>query len=117
MNGVILAAGRGSRIADITDDLPKSFLELGGKTIIDHQMEALRAAGIDKTVIVIGYRMQLFIEKYANDPNITLVKNPFFEYCVNGTSYGGSAYTKSSGLSGTCSTSSCVNRHAANASR
>jgi L-glutamine-phosphate cytidylyltransferase len=74
-----MAAGKGSRISSITKSEPKSFLKLGDKTLIDHQIEALLNCGIRKIVIVIGYCSQLFKSKYSNNPNIELVINPFYE--------------------------------------
>lgn len=81
MIGVILAAGKGSRIASETEGRPKSFLEVNGKRIIDWQINALREHGIKKIVIVIGYRCDLFEAEYGQFEDITLVKNPFFDSC------------------------------------
>lgn len=81
MKGIILAAGKGSRISDKTDGLPKSFLKIGDKSIIEHQIESLRFAGIKDIVIVTGYLWPKFVEKFGSDPNITLLKNPFYFRC------------------------------------
>ena len=56
MNAVILAAGRGSRLGDLTEDRPKCLVELGGRPLIDWQTEALTRAGIGEIGIVRGYR-------------------------------------------------------------
>ncbi|MBK8803364.1 MAG: phosphocholine cytidylyltransferase family protein [Fibrobacteres bacterium] len=56
MKAIILAAGRGSRMGDRTRDLPKCQAELAGRTLLDWQLSALRAAGIDQTVVACGYR-------------------------------------------------------------
>ena len=79
MIGVILAAGKGRRIESITNGLPKSFLHLGGKRLIDHQIDTLRNSGISIIVIVIGYKSELFEETYQNNKDIILVKNPFYD--------------------------------------
>ena len=52
MNALILAAGRGTRIAEVTDGLPKSFLELGGKKIIEHQIDCVERADTDEVVVL-----------------------------------------------------------------
>ena len=57
--GVILAAGRGSRLGHHTEDRPKCLVELGGSTLLDHQRTALAAAGIERIVAVTGYRSEL----------------------------------------------------------
>jgi len=53
---VLLAAGRGTRMKDLTNDLPKPMLEVHGKPILQHIVEGLRAAGIQRVLIVVGYR-------------------------------------------------------------
>lgn len=48
---MILAAGRGSRLAPLTDDIPKPLLDIGGQPLLAHQLEWLRAGGIERVVI------------------------------------------------------------------
>ena len=59
MKAIILAAGRGSRMKNLTDERPKCLVELHGKTLLDWQLEALRAAGITQIAIVTGYKREL----------------------------------------------------------
>ncbi|MBA3453701.1 MAG: phosphocholine cytidylyltransferase family protein [Deltaproteobacteria bacterium] len=55
MKAVILAAGVGSRLAPLTNDRPKSLVEVGGKSFLFRQLELLAAAGIpSQDVIVVG---------------------------------------------------------------
>lgn len=56
MRALILAAGRGSRLGARTQDRPKGLVELGGRALIDWQLAALRAAGIEQIALVRGYR-------------------------------------------------------------
>ena len=56
MKAMILAAGRGERMRPLTDATPKSLLEIDGKALIVHRIEALRAAGLLDLVINLGYR-------------------------------------------------------------
>lgn len=56
---IILAAGVGSRLRPLTDDRPKCLLDVGGRTILDHQITALRRCGVDDIVMVLGYRGDL----------------------------------------------------------
>ncbi|KOA21025.1 bifunctional protein GlmU [Clostridium homopropionicum DSM 5847] len=58
MKAIILAAGRGSRLGDITNDHPKCLTELFGKTLLDWQIEALNCAGISEIAIVRGYKKE-----------------------------------------------------------
>lgn len=59
MKAIILAAGRGSRMKDLTDERPKCLLKLRGKALLDCQLEALRRAGITEIAIVTGYKCEL----------------------------------------------------------
>jgi dTDP-glucose pyrophosphorylase len=53
---VLLAAGRGTRMLDLTMELPKPMIPVRGKPILLHILEGLRAAGITHFLIVVGYR-------------------------------------------------------------
>ena len=56
MRAVILAAGRGGRLRDVTGDRPKCLARVGDRTLIDRQIRSLRACGIDPIAVVAGYR-------------------------------------------------------------
>jgi dTDP-glucose pyrophosphorylase len=53
---VVLAAGRGTRMRELTADLPKPMIEVRGKPVLQHIIEGLRDAGIRDVLIVVGYR-------------------------------------------------------------
>lgn len=53
---VILAAGRGTRMRELTDELPKPMIPVRGKPILQHIAEGLRGAGVDRLLLVVGYR-------------------------------------------------------------
>jgi L-glutamine-phosphate cytidylyltransferase len=62
-SAVILAAGRGSRLGEITRDQPKCLTPLAGRPLLEWQLAALRAAGVERIAIVTGYlaeRLQPF---------------------------------------------------------
>ena len=52
---MILAAGRGQRLAPLTDTLPKPLLEVGGTTLIERHLMRLRDAGIRDIVINVSH--------------------------------------------------------------
>jgi choline kinase len=54
MKGIILAAGKGSRLNGTIGDKPKCLLRVGGQTLVERQIEALRDAGIADIVVVVG---------------------------------------------------------------
>ena len=57
--GIVLAAGRGSRLGELTDSKPKCLVELGGRPLLDWQIKAMRDAGVEEIRIVTGYRSEL----------------------------------------------------------
>ena len=73
-----MAAGKGTRISSETKNLPKSFLELGSKKLIDHQVDTLLKNGIDKIIIVTGYKSKI-IQEYYKNRDFLFLKNPFYE--------------------------------------
>src|SRR6266446_9633502 len=52
---VMLAAGRGTRMRELTADLPKPMIEVRGKPVLQHILEGLRDAGVRDFLIVVGY--------------------------------------------------------------
>ncbi|TPG15241.1 phosphocholine cytidylyltransferase family protein [Sphingomonas koreensis] len=81
MKGIILSAGSGSRLLPLTARMPKCLVEVGGKAILDHQLQALADAGIGEAVIVTGYRGEQ-IEEHLAEQRLPLatrtVVNPFW---------------------------------------
>lgn len=53
---VLLAAGRGTRMRELTNELPKPMIEVRGKPVLQHMVEGLRAAGVRGFLIIVGYR-------------------------------------------------------------
>ena len=52
---IILAAGQGLRLRPLTDDKPKCLVSLQGKTLLEHQVQALKSEGIQDIHVVGGY--------------------------------------------------------------
>src|SRR5438128_9492749 len=55
---VVLAAGRGTRMRELTVDLPKPMIEVRGKPVLQHIVEGLRDAGVFRFVIIVGYHAE-----------------------------------------------------------
>lgn len=55
MRAVILAAGRGTRLEPLTNDIPKSLVEVDGVTLLDRMIERLAAVGVDRVIVVTGH--------------------------------------------------------------
>lgn len=63
MKAIILAAGRGSRMKNLTDDRPKCLTEVQGRPLLDWQLDALSAAGVSEIAIVTGYKRELLSDR------------------------------------------------------
>jgi dTDP-glucose pyrophosphorylase len=56
---VILAAGRGTRMRELTEALPKPMLKVRGKPVLQHIMEGLREAGLSDFLIIVGWHAEV----------------------------------------------------------
>jgi dTDP-glucose pyrophosphorylase len=63
---VLLAAGRGTRMRELTNDLPKPMIKVRGKPVLLHIVEGLQSAGIKNFLIVVGYRSDV-VRDYFGD--------------------------------------------------
>lgn len=70
MKGIVIAAGLGSRMKELSEDAPKCLLPIAGRPLLDWTVERLRLAGCGQIVIVVGYRAELI-----KVPGATLVEN------------------------------------------
>ena len=76
--GLVPAAGRGTRLRPLTDDRPKALVEVGERPLVEHVLETL-APHADGYVVVIGYRGEALRDAvggtYAGKP-VTYVEQP-----------------------------------------
>ena len=84
---IILSAGQGSRLLPLTADDPKCLIALSGKTLLDWQLDALIANGIDDIVVVTGFREHKVVASIAGRPDggagIRTLFNPFYQVADN----------------------------------
>jgi len=59
MKAIILAAGRGSRMKELTDEKPKCLIEFNGKPLIEWQLKAIKKTNIQEIGIVTGYKQEM----------------------------------------------------------
>ena len=64
---IVLAAGKGTRMKS---ELPKVLVPVAGRPMVRYVIDALRAAGVDRIVVVVGYRADLVRTELANLPGI-----------------------------------------------
>ncbi len=65
MQGVVLAAGEGTRMRPLTSDRPKGLVEVAGRPLLSHCFDVLRDAGVDELVVVVGYRAGDVVSRYG----------------------------------------------------
>lgn len=63
---VLLAAGRGTRMRELTAELPKPMIEVRGKPVLQHIVEGLRDAGVRDFLIIVGYHADA-VQKFFGD--------------------------------------------------
>lgn len=66
MKAVILAGGYGKRLRPYTDEIPKPLIKVGGKPIIEYQVEWLRRQGIDRFLFLVGYKRDKIMEYFGD---------------------------------------------------
>jgi 2-aminoethylphosphonate-pyruvate transaminase len=75
---VILAAGMGLRLRPAVPDVPKGLLTLGGRPIVGRSLRLLRDAGVERIVIVAGYRAEQYVAYAAGEPDVSVAVNERF---------------------------------------
>ncbi len=84
MKAIILAGGQATRLRPITHNLPKCLLVIGGKTILDFQIEALHKNKVNDVIIVTGFKADMLkthVQKHYPHPQtkFTFVHNNLYE--------------------------------------
>ena len=75
---IIMAAGEGSRLRPVTLETPKPLVSVNGTRMIDTEINALKSNGIHEIYIVTGYKSEKFKAAFSDDPDITILDNPYY---------------------------------------
>ncbi|MEW6509515.1 MAG: phosphocholine cytidylyltransferase family protein [Bacteroidota bacterium] len=89
MTAVLLAAGIGSRLRPLTNERPKCLLPLGGHSLLHRTLAAFTSIGIERAVIVVGYREAMireFVSALALPFSVTYVVNERYASTNNNAS-------------------------------
>lgn len=78
MNVIIMAGGKGTRIASIKSNVPKPMIKIGGKPILEYQIDNLRRCGLTDITLVIGYLGDI-IKDYFGDGSRFGVNISYYE--------------------------------------
>ena len=98
MKGVILAAGKGTRMREITQDIPKPMLLLANKPLLENTLGALQEAGVSEMLIVVQYRKEKIIEHFGNGKQFGVTAKYVEQPAMKGT---GEAARLAKGFAGT----------------
>ena len=78
MKAVIMAGGKGTRIASVNAEVPKPMIPVLGKPILQYQIEALKAQGVTEIILVIGHLGHI-VKEHFKDGNSFGVKISYIE--------------------------------------
>ena len=74
---VILAAGRGTRLGDKTQAMPKGFIRVGGEAIVERSFRLLRQHGIERLMVGVGHQHGAY-EQVQAQYGLTIYHNPAY---------------------------------------
>lgn len=87
MQAVILAAGMGKRLKELTKDNTKCMVQVNGVALIDRLLTQLSRLDLTRVIIVVGYKGENLVEhigdRYAGRLNIEYVENPIYDKTNN----------------------------------
>src|ERR1051325_2481968 len=66
MKAIVLAAGKGTRMKELTTELPKPMLKVQAKPILEHILLGLKSAGVRDVFMVTGWRAEVIEEHFAD---------------------------------------------------
>ena len=88
MKAMILAAGRGTRLKPLTDEIPKPLITVGKHKLIEHHLFKLSHIGITSVVINLCYKAEMIIQTLGNGSRYNLDIQYSFEPNCLGTGGG-----------------------------
>jgi choline kinase len=85
---VILGAGQGKRLLPLTAEVPKALLDIGGRSLVERQIDAFASCGISEFVVITGFgaaRMEEALAHVARGKRISIktIFNPFYGIADN----------------------------------
>lgn len=81
MQGIVLAAGKGSRLGALTERIPKALIEVDGRPLVSYAIALLRALGIHEIIVVGGCHFEVLQDYIASKgEEILIIENKRFEW-------------------------------------
>jgi NDP-sugar pyrophosphorylase family protein len=66
VKAIILAAGKGTRMRELTNELPKPMLKVQGKPILEHIIEGIASAGVKDFFLVVGFKAEVIKHHFGD---------------------------------------------------
>jgi NDP-sugar pyrophosphorylase family protein len=85
LKAVILAAGKGTRMREITDSVPKPMVPVAGRPILSHVIEGLAAAGVSDVAIIVGYMGDAIRRHFGDGASVGVRIRYFTQEVQDGT--------------------------------
>ncbi len=85
MRAVVLAAGKGTRMREITDSIPKPMVVVAGRPMLWHVLRALADAGVTEAGIVVGYRAETIRSYFGDGGEVGVPLSYFVQEVQDGT--------------------------------
>ncbi len=86
MKTIILSAGQGRRLLPLTAENPKCLLQIGGKSLLEWQLQELKKCGVDQVSVVVGYgadKVEDMLHRHGHDSWVSTIYNPFYAVADN----------------------------------
>ena len=85
MQAVIMAGGKGTRLASVTKDIPKPMVPIAGKPLLEYQIENLKSCGVQDIILVVGYLGAVIKDYFGNGERFGVRISYFVEEAPLGT--------------------------------
>ena len=85
MQAVIMAGGKGTRLAEITKDIPKPMVPIAGKPLLEYQIENLKENGVTRIILIVGHLGDVIREHFGNGERFGLHISYYMEQTPLGT--------------------------------
>ena len=79
MKTVIMAGGKGTRISSIASDIPKPMIKIGGKPVLEHEIECLRSQGFKDILITVSHLGDQIMDYFGDGSKFGVHIEYFFE--------------------------------------
>lgn len=86
MQAIILAAGMGKRLKELTRDNTKCMVKVNGVSLIDRMLHQIQRQSVNRIIIVVGYKgekLKEYIETLGIETPITYIDNPIYDKTNN----------------------------------